>query len=292
VEQGLEKLIRAAVKAGGAILQSLGKLLGFRDIPSHEFQEEDGHTHTLAFPAKGSEPTVASDRPQAVTEFVKAYGTDADQAEAKTLLTQLAPLVDELTPPKAPKEPKKTAVQKQVRDLEVKLGKVLARVFKDNPKAKKHRWKAEGTTGPFSSMQFPGDRMDADHQPHWKLLGLVQELIVGGAPTGPFLFEAKNLRKGGLRNRAYTIVLSRPRHALGRTYGGGSHKAAADALKKLTAKATTTTEVQQRTAAIQGLKESMLEDVKAMRAVAKRDPSDKTAWADVPGGGEARKELI
>ena len=122
VEKGVEKLIRAAVKAGGAILQGLGKLLGFRDLPTHEFKQKDGHTHVLSFPATGTEPTVASERPKGVTTFLEEYGTDADKASAKALLGEMKPLVDELTPPKAPKQPRRLTVQKQIRDLEVKLG--------------------------------------------------------------------------------------------------------------------------------------------------------------------------
>ena len=53
VEKGIESLIKGAVKIGGAIIKGIGKLLGFRDIPTHEFTEEDGHTHVITFPATG-----------------------------------------------------------------------------------------------------------------------------------------------------------------------------------------------------------------------------------------------
>ena len=180
----------------------------------------------------------------------------------------MEPLVAEVTPPKKPTEKRLLVVQQAIRDQEKKLGAVLIRVFKRKPAAAKDRWKLEGTTGPHSSMQFPGDRMEADHQPHFKLLEHVQALkrFQGGAATGSLLFAGMNLRKGGLYGRAFTIVLGKPRHKLGRTHSGKSHDAFTEAMVEVDKYQTKTDDDAQRKAVIAGLTWSMKKDAAAMRA--------------------------
>ena len=290
VEKGLEGLIKAAVKVGGAILKRVGKLLGFRDIPTHEFKQKDGHSHTLSFPATGTVPMVASANPVEVTTFLTKYGTTVDQAEGTALLGQMPTLVNELTSSNAPTEPRRLVVQQAIRDLEVRLGRVLARIFDNNRTLALENWRVEGTTGPYASMQFPLDRMDADHQPHWKLLKGVRDLIVGGADTGDFLFEGKKMRKGDLKALGYSIVVGRPRHALGRTYGGKSHKPAEVALAEIKANLKGKQD-DQRKAVMASLRTSMLLDVDAMTEVAKKGPDDTKAWSDIAGDSEAKKNI-
>jgi hypothetical protein len=137
-------------------------------------------------------------------------------------------------------------------------------------------------------MQFPGDKMDADHEPHWLLLSQAGSLKVGGGTTGALLFKKLGLRDDDVRDQAYTILLSRRRHALGRTYGGKSHGAAETAIKSIRSAMANKDEKGQRAAVIAGLKASMQLDTKHMRDVIEQDAS----WDDVTVGGQAKAKLV
>ena len=141
-------------------------------------------------------------------------------------------------------------------------------------------------------MQFPGDRMEADHQPHFKLLDHLSALITGGTPTGKYLFDGLGLRKPGLYGRGYTIVLGKPRHKLGRTHGSKSHDAFDRAMLQVNKYTAEPNVAAQRAAVLKGLRWSMQEDVKAMRAVAARKETDADAWTDITVAGQARAKLV
>ena len=141
-------------------------------------------------------------------------------------------------------------------------------------------------------MQFPGDRMEADHQPHWKLLEHVQDADVRWRrDRGLPVRRARSLRKGGLYGRAYTIVLGKPRHKLGRTHGGKSHDAFTEAMVEVDKYQAKTDDETQRKAVIAGLTWSMKKDAAAMRVVIKRPETDE-AWEDIKLGGTARTDLV
>ena len=139
VEKGIESLIKGAIKIGGAILKGIGKLFGKRDLPTHQFQEEGGHPHVISFPPTGDEPTVASNKPVGVAQYLEDNADTAAQTAADTLLKAIANSVKARTivKPDAPLAKPLTATeqadvlkhQQAIRDAEVDLAKILAPIF-------------------------------------------------------------------------------------------------------------------------------------------------------------------
>ena len=132
----------------------------------------------------------------------------------------------------------------------------------------------EGLTGPHSSMQFPKDKMEADHEPHFNLLETVGTL----KHATKALFEGARLGKEGVYGQAMTIILGKARHKEGRTHSGKAPGATKDALAVIKAKraAADADKTSQRAAVVAGLRWSMNEDVKIMRAVI----LDDAHWPD------------
>ena len=297
VESGVERLVKAAVKIGGAVAARIGKLLG-RGLPSHRFKETSGTEHVISFPLTGDEPTVASSDPRPVLEFIETYKIKGktDVAAAKAAVAGIRARVKKLDATPKPSEQETLKLQEEIVEQEKILAGILKPIFEKRATLiAEGRYDLEGLTGPYKSMQFPGDKMDADHQPSNLILLEISNLDAavpaGRAGRRPKLFTGRRLVEIAADRAAlgYTILLGRQRHKYGRTYGGKSRRVADHAVVAATAAAEKTPDDPdaQRRAVIAVLRAEMEEDVKETLSVLAKTE----AWDDI-AASEADKQAL
>lgn len=301
VEKGIEKLVRGALRIGGAALTAVGRFLGLRDLPTTTFTEDNGHEHTIAFPATGEEPTVASSDPRPIKKFVEDFQIKGktDVRAVNAALVKIAAAVKVLGARTPPNEARATELRLEIVEQEKIIAAQIKPIFDRRAQLiAERRYELEGMTGPHSSMQFPNDRMDADHQPHNLLLQLLADMDAA-RPEGARnrkLFAGRRLVTIAANRSAaaYTIILGRRRHALGRTYGGKSEGVAKTALTQAREDAAQTPDDldKQRSAVIAVLRASMKDDVQTMMDVVGRTSSQDEVWGDIEGPEADRKLLI
>jgi hypothetical protein len=278
---------------------------GGQDFPTYSFTVE-GETHTLAF--QGTQvPTVAS-RPSPVDAFIHKVKLSADDiATVEEQLKVIGDCVRDLkVRPRTP-EIRETLrdVRERLRNAQVAIGDIVTRYFakiKNEAERELTRYALEGTAGPYSSLQFPNDRMEADHQPQHAILAWAANqpfVDSGGRQTGIKLFTGRRLRQvvasGGRSHEAMAIVLGIPRHRAGRT--GSRSEQRGEALEvgmlnvSVVAMLDSESAQAQRAAVLRALRFELLEDVAAMRQVVARK-ADDPVWADIEIDDADKKEEV
>lgn len=288
VDKAVDALIAWVVKMASALVGKVKagvKALFDWAFSKSEFEDEDGHQHTLYVDAESGTPRlVIKSTPTAAAVFLDRYlerrGPDfvdankAGIAAARTAIGAAEKQVEVID--KAKKAGKSDEelmpANQQLLTLNVAVTTALSALI--NNDATLGKWKEkyllEGLCGTYGSIPKPkGDSFTADHQPQAAVLEAAAELA--------YFDEGGQMvtRAAGRAKLGFAINVHFKRHTAGRTYGGKGGSTKKDFLKAIASKVKPKENPKQ--AVVNLIKAELNEDVKVMKAVAK----DKANYPDI-----------
>lgn len=298
VERAIEGLVRRALAFGGAVVGRVRAAMTTRGgvLPALTFFAR-GQRHTLDFRPPGFTPTVSS-TPNPVVRFVRDNALPTtDVPAAERLVLSIGGKVRRLDAAPPPSPSAADRLRREIAAEQVALAAIIRPIF-ERMDVGDERFRLEGLAATYNALRFPGDRMDADHQPQHAALAHIASMRAvtpGGHESTRRLFADTRLeRTSGLSARsveAHAILLARKRHAAGRTYGRSAPADAALARARAAVRLHPGDEPRQRRAALEVLRAELQEDARQItRAVEAK--ADHELWGDVDLPRQQRERMV